>query len=265
MKNLLKKTGSFLCMAISLFMVCSSTPVLAAENTVEANVSVADIQVDGAKGTYSFVISVDTTDAYAGAEFGVFCSEDVEITSVKCSAGSQTGPTEANGLVWFGYFAGEDKFSGSKTITVEGTFEAGKESALKIQDIRIYTIGDGEYATTNVEGGMIVKLNSNSGTGDTTDSDNNDSTGDDGSTNNDSTGNDGSTEDGNDQNNSNAADDNNSNDDTANNGADSSNSNNTGSEEIDPKGDIRILWILPVLLGLVLCVLGYRKKKTANE
>lgn len=149
---------SLLFLAVGLLILCAPATVMAAENTVEADVTTSNVQVDSDSGEYSFLISIDAKEAYAGVEFGVFCSDGVEITSVECSAGSSVGPKKSEGLVWFGYFSGTDEFAGAETISVKGTCEIGKESAIKIQDIRIYTVGDGDYITTNVDGGMIVEL-----------------------------------------------------------------------------------------------------------
>lgn len=123
-----------------------------------AEITTANITVNEDTGAYSFDLIVDSENPYAGAEFGVICNPGTEVTSVACTEGSLTGPKEANGLVWFGFFDGEDSFSGETVMTVEGTFEAGKDAAIAIQDIKLYTIGDEEYISTSLEGGMMVEL-----------------------------------------------------------------------------------------------------------
>ena len=78
------------------------------------------------------------------------------------TAGSVTGPKESSGLVWFGFFDGEDSFCEEVTVTVEGNYEPGNESAIVVQDIKIYTIGDQEYASTYLDGGFVVNISSDS-------------------------------------------------------------------------------------------------------
>lgn len=162
MKQLFKKIRLFLTMLTGSLVLLSAVPVMAAESTSEVEISTTDLSVDKESGEYSFKICVDSIDNYAGAEFGVICSQDVEVTSVTSDAGSITGPKEANGLVWFGFFDGENSFSGGETVTVEGSFEPGTESAIVIQDIKIYTVGEEEYTSASVEGGLIVNLYKNS-------------------------------------------------------------------------------------------------------
>lgn len=124
----------------------------------EFDYKIDDICVDEQSGTYSFEISVDAKEHYAGAEFGLICSQGVEINAVDSEADSMTGPKEANGLVWFGYFDGEDAFYGPMTVIVEGTYNAKMDSAVVIRDTRVYTIGEEEYATTDLESGTVINL-----------------------------------------------------------------------------------------------------------
>lgn len=125
---------------------------------IEADVSTANVVVDKETGEYSFDICIDSQDGYAGAEFGVICSDGTEVSSIASKAGSITGPKEANGLVWFGFFDGEDSINGEATITVEGTLDTESDAAIVIQDAKVYTIGDQEYASTPLECGMMIEL-----------------------------------------------------------------------------------------------------------
>ena len=170
MNSLFKKSKFFGMIITGCLMLLSVMPVMAAGNTVEtdvkdtaeADVTTSELTVDKETGGFSFQINIVSQKAYAGAEFGVICSEGTEITSVESMAGSMTGPKESNGLVWFGFYEGEDSFSGETTITVKGNFKAGTESAIVIQDIKIYTVVEQEYSTTSIDGGMIINLNSDS-------------------------------------------------------------------------------------------------------
>lgn len=163
-KYLLRKWNAFAAMLTASLILFLPISAMAAETETapEYQITTQEISVDKESGEYSFEICIDTTENYAGAEFGVICSQGTEITSVSSSAESMTGPKEANGLVWFGFFAGEDSFSGEMVVKVEGSYEPGSESAIVIQDIKIYTVGDQDYTSTALEGGMIVNLNADS-------------------------------------------------------------------------------------------------------
>ena len=110
MNSLLKKNKFFGMIITGCLMLFSVMPVMAAGNTVEtdvkdtaeADVTTSELTVDKETGGFSFQINIVSQKAYAGAEFGVICSEGTEITSVESMAGSMTGPKESNGLVWFG-------------------------------------------------------------------------------------------------------------------------------------------------------------------
>ncbi|MGN0334231.1 MAG: hypothetical protein ACI4DV_01020 [Lachnospiraceae bacterium] len=117
-----------------------------------------EAEVDQTSGEFRFQIQVESEEAYAGAEFGVICSEGTEINSISCEKGTATGPREADGLVWFGFFDGEDSFTEVTALTVEGICRPKEDSAVMIQDARIYTVGDQEYQSTALESEEIVFL-----------------------------------------------------------------------------------------------------------
>lgn len=179
MSSFFRKTGFLGAMCAGCLTLFSAMPVTAAENESEdmaensentenaeeipeVNISTSLISMDEESGEYSFEINIDSQEAYAGAEFGIICSQGTEVTSVMSTAGSVTGPKESSGLVWFGFFDGEDSFCEEVTVTVEGNYEPGKESAIVVQDIKIYTIGDQEYASTYLDGGFVVNISSDS-------------------------------------------------------------------------------------------------------
>lgn len=144
-------------LAVCLRMI-SPIVVSAAENGPAVFVPRTEVAVDQSSGQFRFAIEIDAPENYAGAEFGVICSQGTEITAVSCSGGSVTGPQKANGLVWFGFFDGEDSFSGTTTVTVTGTCGIGADGAVVIQDASLYTIGQQEYITTDIECGTVVNL-----------------------------------------------------------------------------------------------------------
>lgn len=131
----------------------------AAETAASVQLPVSEVAVDENTGNFRFDIQVDCPESYAGMEFGVVCSEGTEITAVQVGDNvSSTGPKEANGLVWFGYFDGEDSFSGTSTVTVEGKCEPGVEAAIAIKDVKQYTVGSEEFSSTQIPSDLVVTL-----------------------------------------------------------------------------------------------------------
>ncbi len=53
------------------------------ENPVTIEIPEEAVIVDEINGSFQFEILVKSTEAYAGAEFGVICSEGTEITFMK--------------------------------------------------------------------------------------------------------------------------------------------------------------------------------------
>lgn len=153
----MKRIFAAVCVFLTVLTLCA-IPALAAGEGPSVSVPETEILLDPTSGQFRFTIEIDSRDSYAGAEFGVYCSQGTEITSVTAASGSVTGPQAANGLVWFGFFDGQDSFTGTTTITVEGTCQTGTDGAVAIQDVKLYTIGDQEYATTTVECGAVVNL-----------------------------------------------------------------------------------------------------------
>lgn len=147
-------------MTVVMLLLFASMPisVFAEENENKAIVTIDDLTVDKTNASFSFIVNVETDEAYAGAEFGAFCSKGVEITSVESSCDSLAGPTQANGLVWFSFFDGENSFNGKQSVTVYGSYEVGRESAIKFSDIKIYSINANKYITTTVEGDVDVQI-----------------------------------------------------------------------------------------------------------
>lgn len=151
-----KVLTTLLCVLVLIAILPGS--VAAAQIAPVVVVPETEIAVDQTTGAFRFTMELMTEKSYAGAEFGLICSQGVQITAVSAADGTVTGPQAANGLIWFGYFAGEDSFSDTNTLTIEGTCEIGREGAVIIQDASVYTIGDQEYSTVDLESGMLVNL-----------------------------------------------------------------------------------------------------------
>ena len=154
----MKRLCVIMTVVMLLLFVSMPISVCAVENENKTIVTIDDLTVDETNASFSFIVNVETDEAYAGAEFGAFCSKGVEITSVESSCDSLAGPTQANGLVWFSFFDGENSFNGKQSVTVYGSYEDGQESAVKFSDIKIYSINANEYITTSVEGDVDVQI-----------------------------------------------------------------------------------------------------------
>ena len=154
----MKRLCVIMTVVMLLLFVSMPISVCAVENENKTIVTIDDLTVDETNASFSFIVNVETDEVYAGAEFGAFCSKGVEITSVESSCDSLAGPTQANGLVWFSFFDGENSFNGKQSVTVYGSYEVGQESAVKFSDIKIYSINANEYITTFVEGDVDVQI-----------------------------------------------------------------------------------------------------------
>lgn len=154
----MKKLCVITTVVMLLLFVSMPISVCAEENENKTIVTIDELTVDETNASFSIIVNIETDEAYAGAEFGAFCSQGVEITSVESSCDSLAGPTQANGLVWFSFFDGENSFNGKQSVTVYGSYEIGQESAVKLSDIKIYSIKDNEYITTSVEDDVDVQI-----------------------------------------------------------------------------------------------------------
>lgn len=155
----MKKARQLLLYIVFCALVMNCMTALAAGDQTSLSLP-SGAAVDQQTGSFSFDIRIDAPSKYAGMEFGVYCSEGCRITSVSYDVeASSTGPKEANGLTWFGFFDGEDSFSGPVTVSVQGTCEIGKDGAVAVRDVKEYTIGNGEYVSRVLESGHVVNLN----------------------------------------------------------------------------------------------------------
>ena len=154
----MKRLCVIMTVVMLLLFVSMPISVCAVENENKTIVTIDELTVDETNASFSFIVNIETDEAYAGAEFGAFCSQGVEITSVESSCDSLAGPTQANGLVWFSFFDGENSFNGKQSVTVYGSYEVGQESAVKFSDIKIYSINANEYITTSVEDDVDVQI-----------------------------------------------------------------------------------------------------------
>lgn len=136
---------------------------LAGENVVEnenpVKVSATEVGMDKETGEFSFDVTVDTEEAFAGMEFGLICSKDCEITDVAYNVkGQNTAPTKAEGVTWFGFFEGEDIYTEDIVATISGTCDTEKEAAIALQVVKRYTVGEEEYTEEQIPVDVVVNI-----------------------------------------------------------------------------------------------------------
>ena len=145
--------------AVLLALLIVLTPIRAAAAELEndCEVKVSQLDVNEETGQYCFDVCVRSGELFAGIDIGVFCSQDTQILSVQNDAANCVGPAAANGLVWFGCFDGNNTLS-ETTFTVSGSFDPMRESAVKISDVKLYRIEDGQYLSVPLEEEIIIEL-----------------------------------------------------------------------------------------------------------
>ncbi len=89
---------------------------------------------------FSIAITVNHSEDYAGAEFGLVCSDGVTVKSVSYSkSSSKAGPTMVGNTAWFSYFSGSNEYRGSMTATVSLQYTGTQNSSLVLKTVSIYT------------------------------------------------------------------------------------------------------------------------------
>ena len=129
------------------------------ENQCQVKVSDTEVGMDKETGEFSFEVTVDTEDAFAGMEFGVICSEGCEITAVTYNVDAQTTlPTKGEGVIWFGFFDGEDSYTEDIVATINGKCEPQKEAAVALQVVKRYTVGEEDYTEEQIPVDIVINV-----------------------------------------------------------------------------------------------------------
>lgn len=152
-----------LCAAMIMCLMANPVQAFAAENTMEkanpVKVSGTEVSIDKETGEFSFDVTVDTQEAFAGMEFGVICSEGCEVTEVAYNVdAASAAPTKAAGVTWFGFFNGEDSYIEDIVATINGKCDSENEAAVAFQVVKRYTIGEEEYAVEQIPLDIVVSL-----------------------------------------------------------------------------------------------------------
>ena len=131
----MKKT--LLGMALALLLLWMPTAVQA-----DGDPFACDTTIPMAAGQQEAALTlwVENDGPYAGAEFGLQCGQGVTIEKVTYDqAGlSAAGPTEARGLTWFSFFAGDNRFEGRVTATVTLRYTGEENINIMVQYVSLY-------------------------------------------------------------------------------------------------------------------------------
>ncbi len=142
---------------LTLLIALSPIRAVAAELENDCEVKVSRLDINEETGLYCFDVCVRADELFAGTDVGVYCSQDTQILTVQNEAANCVGPTSANGLIWFGCFDGNNTLS-EATFTVSGSFDPMRESAVKISDVKLHRIEDGEYLSVPLNMEIIIEL-----------------------------------------------------------------------------------------------------------
>ena len=143
--------------------VCCLAGENVAENETPVKVSSTEVRMDKETGEFSFDITVDTEEAFAGMEFGVICSAGCELTEVTYNLeANNTAPTKGEGVTWFGFFDGEDCYTEDVVATVSGKCDVEKEAAVALQMVKRYIVGEGQYTEEKMPVDIVVNVTASS-------------------------------------------------------------------------------------------------------
>ncbi|MGM9636610.1 MAG: hypothetical protein ACI3YK_01345, partial [Eubacteriales bacterium] len=164
MKRLFRKSHMIPVWIVLCLVMLSAVPAFATGSDLSVKVSDRYIAVPDS-GTFTFSIELDSGEEYRAADVGLFISDGVEITSVSIDNGaSAIGPTEARGLIWFGYFSSQAA-AGKTVLTVSGVCRGAGDWAVKVDSAKIT---HPDYSTTQVVCGLVVNLSRDAGAATTT-------------------------------------------------------------------------------------------------
>ena len=132
-------------------LILSTTSIYAGEAIIQNN----QLTIPEGEKAFSVQLQVKEADSYAGAELGVDLTKGLEIKSIKYGIDQDymnIGPVQNSaGTYYFGYFDGENKFSGDYTITLdlEKIDETIKEASISLKALNITRLDADQNVTTN--------------------------------------------------------------------------------------------------------------------
>jgi hypothetical protein len=123
-------------------------------------VSTENVTLSKTQNQFNIEIAINNPNAYAGAEFGVQCSDGVTVKSIKYSKDtSKVGPAVARGLTWFSYYSGNNDFSGKVIATIELEYTGNENTSIVIDNIGIYTKNGAAIDTEMLKPRKAITIN----------------------------------------------------------------------------------------------------------
>lgn len=109
----------------------------------EVTIPITDLKVSEKEKEFAVQLSVHEEELYAGAELCVNVTEGITIKKIDYEMNEEymnVGPVQnSSGMYYFGYFDGENKFSGEAliTMTLEKVDETIKEGSISVEGLNI--------------------------------------------------------------------------------------------------------------------------------
>lgn len=141
-----------------IYIIISFSIISSAANS---NYTAPDkVELTKTQNQFTIDITVTSAAAYAGAEFGLLCSEGVTVKSVSYNTQSMTaGPTLANHLYWFSYFSNSNTFQNAVTATVTLEYTGSQNTSVVIHDVSVYTKNGAAIDTQKLTTPKTITIN----------------------------------------------------------------------------------------------------------
>lgn len=132
-------------------LMLGTTSIYAGEIGIQNN----QLTIPVGEKHFSVQLNVKEDELYAGAEMGIDLTQGLEIKNIDYGIDQDymnVGPVQNSaGTYYFGYFDGENKFSGNYTITldVEKVDETIKEASISLKALNITRLDDQKNVETD--------------------------------------------------------------------------------------------------------------------
>ena len=117
------------------------------------------IEIKKEENEVEFQIKINNENAYAGAEFGIQCGEDVVIKDVSYNIQTnKTDVTEGQGIHWFSYFSGNNSYKDEVIATVTLQYLGDKNTSIVVDNVSIYTKNNYDIDTYRINNRDEIKI-----------------------------------------------------------------------------------------------------------
>ena len=131
-------------LVVLMVVMAMAGPVFGAAAAESERVRVDRTALQLVKGQDSFVLNVTLKEGtpFAGAEFAVKCPDGMVLRKVTYDQdGTVVGPVVRNGVSWFSFFAGENRFRGTVAAQLTFSWKDDENTALLLDHVNVYRIG----------------------------------------------------------------------------------------------------------------------------